>query len=128
VRVLKASYICPSTNPQQLWHSQSFFLTALIPLFIGFIWYNNKVFGKAWMNSAGLTEEQFKGGNMLKIFGLTYLFSVMASLALSTMVIHQFGFFSILANEPGAKDPATEVGKMAAAFMVLSPQSFLCSR
>ena len=93
------------------------FLTALIPLFIGFIWYNNKVFGKAWMNAACLTEEQLKGGNMLKIFGLTYLFSVMAGLALSTIVIHQFGFFSILANEPGAKDPATEVGKMAADFM-----------
>ena len=39
-------------------------------LVVGFIWYNPKVFGTAWMNSAGLTEEQLKGGNMAKIFGL----------------------------------------------------------
>lgn len=92
-------------------------LTALIPLFTGFIWYNNKVFGKAWMTGAGLTEEQLKGGNMVKIFALTYVLGFLVSVGLMFMVIHQFHFYSILANEPGIKDPNTEVGKMAKEFM-----------
>ena len=47
--------------------------TALIPLVIGFIWYNPKVFGTIWMNEIGMTEEKAKQGNMAKIFGLTFV-------------------------------------------------------
>ena len=43
-------------------------------LVVGFIWYNPKVFGGAWMKAAGMTDEQVKGGNMAKIFGLALLF------------------------------------------------------
>ena len=37
------------------------FLTGLIPLVTGFVWYNPKVFGNTWMRAAGLTEEQLSG-------------------------------------------------------------------
>lgn len=89
---------------------------ALIPLMIGFIWYNPKVLGTAWMNASGLTEEKMKGANMGLIFGLTLLFSFFISLALYSIVIHQMHVYSILADEASAKDPASELGKWLADF------------
>ena len=71
-------------------------LAALIPLFIGFIWYNPKVFGKAWMNSSGLTEEKMKGANMPLIFFLSYVFSILIASVIMQMSIHQFGVLSTL--------------------------------
>lgn len=58
-------------------------LAALFPLLFGFIWYNPKILGKAWMDSAGLTEEKMKGANMILIFGLTYLFSFFVAISLN---------------------------------------------
>lgn len=75
-------------------------LAALIPLVIGFIWYNPQVLGNAWMKSTGLTEEKLKGANMPVIFGLTYVFSFLICIELNTIVIHQFGFQSMLMDEP----------------------------
>jgi hypothetical protein len=100
------------------------FLAPLVSLVVGFIWYNTNVFGKAWMSSAGLTEEQLKGGNMLKIFGLTYLLSLMFTIFLMAVVIHQAHIKSIFANTPGADDPATPVGAMLKDFMAKYGQNF----
>ena len=50
-------------------------VAAISALVVGFIWYNPKVFGNAWMKAAGVTDEQIKGGNMVKIFGLALLFA-----------------------------------------------------
>lgn len=69
---------------------------ALIPMLIGFIWYNPKVLGKAWMESAGLTEEKMKGANMPVIFGLAYVFSLMLAIFSHTLAIHQFGLQSLV--------------------------------
>ncbi len=49
-------------------------IASLSSFFVGFIWYNPKVFGTIWMKETGMTEEKAKQGNMIKIFGLT-LFS-----------------------------------------------------
>lgn len=81
------------------------FATGLVPLVIGFVWYNPKVFGTAWMHATGMTEEKAKGANMPLIFGLTYVFGVMISLAMYPMVIHQMGIFSTLEEGLSAKDP-----------------------
>jgi hypothetical protein len=88
-------------------------LTGLIPLIIGFIWYNPKVLGTAWMKSINMTEDDMKGANMVLIFGLTYLFGCMISMALYPMVIHQMGFMSSLEGEVGIHDKATEISKYA---------------
>ena len=48
----------------------SLLVAAVSALVVGFIWYNPKVFGNAWMKAAGMTDEQVKGGNMAKIFVL----------------------------------------------------------
>ena len=78
------------------------FIAALVPTIIGFIWYNEKVFGKAWMASAGLTKESaMKGFNMPLVFGLSLLFSFLLAFSLAPVVIHQFGFFSMMIDAEG---------------------------
>ncbi len=74
-------------------------LAALVPLVIGFIWYNPKVFGTAWMNASGLTEEKMKGANMLLIFGLCYVFSILIGAMLMQIVIHQIGVMGALGGD-----------------------------
>lgn len=85
------------------------FGSAFVPLLVGMVWYNPKVFGKAWIASTGLTEEQLRQSNMWIIFGLTYLFGIFIAFTLSSMVIHQMHFFSIFADDPTAKDPNSEM-------------------
>ena len=92
-------------------------VAALVPLIIGSIWYNPKVFGTAWMKATGLTEEQLKGGNMILIFGITYIMSFMIAFSLSLLVIHQTGFMQVLEGQPDIKDPNSPIGLYAADFM-----------
>lgn len=92
-------------------------LAALVPLVMGFIWYNPKVFGTAWMNAAGLNEEKLKGGNMPLIFGLCYLFSFFIAFMLQFMVIHQWGFFSTLMTDSNALAEGSELSTYANDFM-----------
>lgn len=87
----------------------SIFVAALVPLIMGFIWYNPKFLGNAWMKEAGLNEDSMKGFNMAKTFILTYILSVLICTALMPMVIHQMGVFSMVMNEPGMKDPNSEI-------------------
>lgn len=35
-----------------------YFVTALVPLILGFVWYNPKTFGNAWMKEAEMTDEK----------------------------------------------------------------------
>ncbi len=90
---------------------------AVVPLIIGFVWYNSKVFGKAWMKASDMSEEKAKGANMGVVFGLTFLFSFFLAFAIQFMVIHQFSVFSLLANEPGIMDPKSEMGSWLIEFM-----------
>jgi hypothetical protein len=86
-------------------------------MIIGAIYYNPKLFGNAWMKSAGLTIDQLKGSNMAKILTMTLVYSFLASSMLSFMVIHQLHLGSVLANEPGINDPNSEVAKYLKNFM-----------
>ncbi len=81
-------------------------VAALCTLPIGFIWYNPKVFGTVWMRESGMTEEKAKGANMLKVFGLTLLFSVMISFFLPPIVIHQIGALQLTGGEPAKALPS----------------------
>jgi len=78
----------------------AFFASALTTLVTGFIWYNPKVFGTIWMREAELNQEELKNGNMLKIFGLTYVFSLMMTMVISALTIHQSGAVGMVGGPP----------------------------
>lgn len=58
-------------------------VSALSTFLIGGLWYSPAVFGKAWMKENGFTEESMKGSNMVKIFGLTFILALIASVNLA---------------------------------------------
>ncbi|MES2515000.1 MAG: DUF1761 domain-containing protein [Bacteroidota bacterium] len=86
-------------------------VAALVPMVMGFIWYNPKVLGKAWMQAAGITEDKMKGANMAVIFGVSFVLSFLLSFSIQFMVIHQYHFGSML-FKTDFMDPNTELGGM----------------
>lgn len=77
------------------------FVAALIPLLVGMIWYNQKIFGNIWLKEIGKTADEIKDAkpNMLKIFGFTYLFSLMLASVYMSLVIHQQGAYSLIEGD-----------------------------
>lgn len=59
---------------------------------VGGIWYG-PLFGKAWMHEHGFSEEDLKNANMLKLYGLTFAFSVLSAVFLGHLLAH-FGDMS----------------------------------
>lgn len=98
--------------------------TAAIPMILGFIWYNPKVFGNAWMKASDMTEEKIKSSNMALILIVTFVFGFLLAFILQTIVIHQFSLLGILANEPGIMDPTSENGKWLVDFMAKHGNNF----
>lgn len=92
-------------------------LAALVPLVIGFIYYNPKVFGNVWMKTCGLTEEKLKSGNKALIFGITLVLSFLLSLFLFSLVVHQTHYYSILIDEAGFGVDGSEIMNQINAFM-----------
>ncbi|RIA11118.1 uncharacterized protein DUF1761 [Flavobacteriaceae bacterium MAR_2010_72] len=81
-------------------------VAAISALFVGFVWYNPKVFGNAWMKAAEMSEEKVKGGNMGKIFGLALLFAFLLAFQLQFLTIHQTGIFSLVGGDPSTALPS----------------------
>lgn len=75
-------------------------IAAVAALVVGFIWYNPKVFGNAWMQAAGMTEEKMKGANMGVIFGLALLFAAMLAILLMQFTNHQWGALGMIGGDP----------------------------
>lgn len=79
-------------------------VAALVPLITGFIWYNPKLVGNAWMKEAGLTEEKMKNANMGKVFVITLILSVLMAFFMQFVTIHQYGASGMIGgNEAYAK-------------------------
>ena len=88
------------------------FVAALVPMILGFIWYNPKVMGAAWMKETGLTDEKMKQSNMVLVFGLSFLFAMMLSFFMHSVVIHQMGLKSALfyaLADPARKEAAQKI-------------------
>ncbi|WP_319804226.1 DUF1761 domain-containing protein [Chryseobacterium kimseyorum] len=79
---------------------------ALIPLVTGFVWYNPKVFGKAWMRESGLTEEKMKSANMGMVFIVSIILSVLIGFFLQMVTIHQFGAVGMVGGDPELAKPS----------------------
>lgn len=75
-------------------------VAAIVTLVVGFIWYHPKVFGTIWMRESNLTQEELQKGSMLKIFGLTYIFSLMITMVLMALTIHQSGAVGMVGGPP----------------------------
>lgn len=84
-------------------------LAALIPTVVGFLYYNPKTVGTAWMNASGMTEEKMKGANMGIIFGASILLSFLLSTAMAIVTVHQTDLFSLFNGNPAMEDASSEI-------------------
>jgi hypothetical protein len=75
------------------------FAAALSTFLLGGLWYSPAMFGSAWMQLNGFTEEQLKSRNMARIFGVSFLWSLVMSFNLAMFL----------------NDPATDLSWGAAA-------------
>ncbi len=87
-------------------------VAAFTTLLVGFVWYHPKVFGAVWMKETGLTQEELQKGNMLKIFGLTFIFSIFIGMIMQSLTIHQMGALGMVGGPT-----ITSVKPSFAAFM-----------
>lgn len=71
-------------------------VAAVSALVMGFIWYNPKIFGNAWMQAADMSEEKMKGANMIKIFIMAFIFAFLLAMSLLPMTVHQMGAMSMV--------------------------------
>ena len=99
-------------------------LAAFIPLAVGFVWHNPKVFGTAWLKASNMNAKKMKGANMLVLFVMSYVCSFFISLILYQMVVHQSAFYSLLADAPGFHDPDSEIQKYITNFMIENGRNF----
>ena len=76
---------------------------------VGFIFYHKAVFGKAWMNSIGMTEEKAQQANMALVFGLSFVMSFLLSF-----------FLLNFNNSPGQEGQFDTFGHGAAHGAILS--------
>ncbi len=74
-------------------------VAALIPILIGFVWYNPKTFGNAWMRESGVTEESLKTGNMPVIFIVSFILSFLLSFFIQFVTIHQTGALGMVGGD-----------------------------
>lgn len=73
-------------------HILAIIVGALVPMFVGFIWYSKALFGNAWMQSIGKTEEDIQQGNMALTFGVSFIMA----LVLSFFMFGFLGFHDVL--------------------------------
>mgnify|MGYP001335350871 CR=1 FL=1 len=93
-------------------------IAALIPLIVGFIYYNKNVFGNSWAAMTGIemgNPEEMKKA-MPKIMVISYIVSFLMAFALSPFVIHQMGLFSLLQGSMGNLTEAEYAAKIAVSF------------
>ena len=53
---------------------------------LGAIWYSPPVFGRVWQRAVGLSDEAMAAGSMAMIFGLAFVLSLAAALAVSVLL------------------------------------------
>ncbi|MFC4817759.1 MULTISPECIES: DUF1761 domain-containing protein [unclassified Flavobacterium] len=81
-------------------------VSSLVTLLVGFLWYNPKVFGTAWMKETGMTEEKAQQGNMAKIFGLTIFYSLLIAFIMPALTVHQMGALGMIGGDPSIAKPS----------------------
>ena len=62
-------------------------IAAACGFLVGGIWYG-PLFGKAWQREIGMSDDELKSANMLKIYGTTFLFSLLSAVFLGHLLSH----------------------------------------
>jgi uncharacterized protein DUF1761 len=57
-----------------------------VAFLLGGLWYSKALFGNAWMQEVGLTEEAVNEANMARTFGGTIVLQIIAAIALSVFL------------------------------------------
>jgi hypothetical protein len=61
-------------------------LAASVAAFVlGGLWYG-PLFGRMWMKASGMTEEKVKGGNSARIFGISFVMTLVAAIVLARFI------------------------------------------
>ena len=81
-------------------------VAAIVPIVLGFIWYNPKVFGLVWMREAEMTEEKVKKGNMPVIFIVSLILSFLLAFFIQARTMHQMGAYSLMGGDPTLAKPS----------------------
>ena len=61
-------------------------VATVVAFMLGGLWYSKALFGNAWMQEVGLTEEAVKNANMARTFGSTIILQIIAAIALSAFL------------------------------------------
>jgi len=93
------------------------FISALIPLLVGFIYYNPKAFGNAWLSASGLTDEEARQGSMVKTFLLTYLFGLFVSYIIYLFAVHQTSVYQLFLHDEGIFEDGSAINTYVGDFM-----------
>jgi hypothetical protein len=99
-------------------------VAALIPLAVGMVWFNPKVFGKIWIESSNINTVNLPKQNVLLIFALTYFLNLFVAMVVGILSVHQTGVFGIFAGEIDFMNPNAQSTKDYLAFMQLYADKF----
>ncbi len=96
----------------------TYLVAALIPLIVGFVYYNKNVFGNAWAKMTGIAMDDPEAMKKAipKMMIISYVVSFFMAFAISPFVIHQFGLFSTLQGFMGDQEAADFVAKIAVSY------------
>jgi hypothetical protein len=61
-------------------------VAALASFALGALWYSPILFGKAWQKELGFTDEYLQSGNMVKIFGSSFVMMLIMSMGLASLL------------------------------------------
>ena len=86
-------------------------VASLVPMILGSVWYQPKVFGGIWMREIGIDPSSIKDQkpNMIKLFIMAFIFALMIAFMLNPMVIHQWSIGSLLEGMKAAKGAKIEL-------------------
>ena len=63
------------------------FVATVIAFILGTAWYSKALFGSAWMQEVGLTEEDVNKAKMARTLGGAFLLQIVAAIALDGLVV-----------------------------------------
>lgn len=61
-------------------------VSTVVAFAVGGLWYSKALFGSAWLEEVGLTEEAVNNANMPRTFGGTFVLQFLAVIALAVLI------------------------------------------